>query len=54
MVKMLMIMYHIALCTSYITHFNVAHFLHIRVDHMEQESEIKKGACPRGWVVHKR
>jgi hypothetical protein len=50
MVKMLMIMYNIALCTSYITHFNVAHFLHIRVDHVEQELEIKKEHVQEvGW-----
>jgi hypothetical protein len=50
MVKMLKIMHHIALCTSCIEHFNVAHLLHIRVDHVEPESEIKKEQVQEvGW-----
>jgi hypothetical protein len=32
---------HIALCTPYIVHFNIAHLLHIWVDHMEPKAEIK-------------
>jgi hypothetical protein len=43
-------MHHIALCTSFIEHFNVAHLLHIRVDHVEPESEIKKEQVQEvGW-----
>jgi hypothetical protein len=34
-------MHHIALCTPYIVHFNIAHLLHIRVDHAEPKTEIK-------------
>jgi hypothetical protein len=36
-----MIMYHIALCTPYIILFNCGHHLHIRVDHVEPESEFQ-------------
>jgi hypothetical protein len=39
MVKVLIIMYHIALCTSCIAHFDVAHLLHIWVDHVEPRTE---------------
>jgi hypothetical protein len=42
MVKVLMIMYHITLCTTCITTFNVAHLLHKRVEHMEPKAEIQK------------
>jgi hypothetical protein len=38
MVKMLMIMYHIAFCTPCIALFNGGHLLHKRVDHVELES----------------
>jgi hypothetical protein len=39
MVKVLIIMHHIALCTPYITHFDVAHILHIRVDRVEPKTK---------------
>jgi hypothetical protein len=35
----LVIMYHIELCTPCIAHFNVTHLLHILVDHAEPKSE---------------
>jgi hypothetical protein len=41
MVKMLMIMHHIALYTSCIALFNCGHLLHIQVDHAEAESEFQ-------------
>jgi hypothetical protein len=50
MSKVLLIMHHIALCTQCITHFNVAHLLHILIDHVELESEIKKEQVQEvGW-----
>jgi hypothetical protein len=50
MVKMHIIMYHIAPCTLCIAHFNVTHLLHIRVDHVEPESEVKKEQVQEvGW-----
>jgi hypothetical protein len=39
MVKVLIIMHHIALCTPCITLVNGGHVLHMRVDHAEPESE---------------
>jgi hypothetical protein len=41
MVNMLMIMHHIALCTSCIALFTCGHLLHIRVDHVKSESEFQ-------------
>jgi hypothetical protein len=41
MVKMLMIMHHIALCIPCIALCNCGHLLHMRADHMEQKSEIQ-------------
>jgi hypothetical protein len=41
MVKMLMIMHHIALCTPCIAIVNCGHLMHIRVGHAEPESEIQ-------------
>jgi hypothetical protein len=38
---MLLIMHHIALCISSIALFNCDHLLHIRVDHVEPESELQ-------------
>jgi hypothetical protein len=38
---MLLIMHHIALCISSIALFNYDHLLHIRVDHVEPESELQ-------------
>jgi hypothetical protein len=54
MVKMLMIMHHIVLCTSCIGLLNYGHLLHIRVDHTESESEFQ--AKQVQWVSedHKR
>jgi hypothetical protein len=40
MSRMLLFIYHIALCTPCITLFNCGHLLHIWVDHTEQKSEI--------------
>jgi hypothetical protein len=34
-------MHHIALCTPCISHSNVAYLLHMRVDHVEPESEFQ-------------
>jgi hypothetical protein len=34
-------MHHIALCIPCIVHFNVAHLLHIRIDHAELRTEIQ-------------
>jgi hypothetical protein len=39
MVKVLMIMHHIVLCTPCIILFNYDHLLHIRVDHVEPKME---------------
>jgi hypothetical protein len=39
MVKVLIIMHHIALCTPCITHFDIAYLLHIRVDRVEPKTE---------------
>jgi hypothetical protein len=36
-----MIIHHIALCTRCIALFNCGHLLHIRVDHVEPESEFQ-------------
>jgi hypothetical protein len=54
MVKMLMIMHHIALCTSCIALFNCCHLLHIWVDHAEPESKFQVKQVQ--WVseVYKR
>jgi hypothetical protein len=41
MVKMLKIMHHIALCTPYNALVNCGPLLHIRVDHVESESEFQ-------------
>ncbi len=41
MVKLLMIMHHIALCTPCIALVNGGHLLHMRVDHAEPESEFQ-------------
>jgi hypothetical protein len=41
MFKVLMIMYHIALCTTCITLVNCGHLLYIRVDHAEPKSEFQ-------------
>jgi hypothetical protein len=41
MVKILMIMHHIALCIPFIAIFNCEHLLHMRVDHAEQESKFQ-------------
>jgi hypothetical protein len=41
MVKMLMIMHHITLCTPCIALCNCGHLLHMWVDHAEQKSEIQ-------------
>jgi hypothetical protein len=50
MLRLFLFMHHIALCTPYIAHLNVVHLLHIRVDHVEPESEIKKGQVQEvGW-----
>jgi hypothetical protein len=38
---MLLFMHHITLCTSCIVLFNCGHVLHIRVDHVESESEFQ-------------
>jgi hypothetical protein len=38
MVKVLMIMHHIALCTICIALCNCVHLLHIRVDHVESKT----------------
>jgi hypothetical protein len=43
------ILHHIALCTPCITHINVVHLLHIRVDHKEPESEFQ--AKQVRWVL---
>jgi hypothetical protein len=43
-------MHHIAHCIPYIAHFNIVHLLHIQVDHVEPESEIKKEQVQEvGW-----
>jgi hypothetical protein len=39
MLRLLLFMHHIALCTPCITLFNCGHILHIRVDHAEPKSE---------------
>jgi hypothetical protein len=39
MVKVLMVMQHITLCTTYIALFNCGHLLRIRVDHVESRTE---------------
>jgi hypothetical protein len=39
MVKMLMIMHHIAPCSPCIALVNCGHLLHMRVDHVKLESE---------------
>jgi hypothetical protein len=41
MVKMLMIIHHIELCTSYIALVNCGHLLHIWVDHAEPKSKFQ-------------
>jgi hypothetical protein len=48
MVKVLIIMHHIALCTPCIAYFAVAHLLHIRVDHVEPKT--KNQAEQVQWV----
>jgi hypothetical protein len=42
MVKVLMIMHHITLCSICIALVNGGHLLHIRVDHAEPEAEVQK------------
>jgi hypothetical protein len=42
MVKVLMIMHHITLCTLCIALVNGDHLLHMRVDHAEPEAEVQK------------
>jgi hypothetical protein len=42
MVKMLMIMHHITLCTLCIALVNDDHLLHMRIDHAESEAEVHK------------
>jgi hypothetical protein len=42
MVKVPMIMYHIALCIPCIALVNGGHLLHMRVDHTEPEAEVQK------------
>jgi hypothetical protein len=42
MVKVLMIMHHIALCTSCIALVNGGHLFHMQVDHVEPEAEVQK------------
>jgi hypothetical protein len=42
MVKVLMIMHHIALCTLCIALVNGDHLLHMRVDHAEPKAEVQK------------
>jgi hypothetical protein len=54
MLRLLLFMHHIALCTPYIAHFNVAHLLHMRVDHAEPNIEIQVEQAPWVSVVHKR
>jgi hypothetical protein len=39
MIRILMIMHHIALCTPCIALCNYDHLLHIRVDHVEPKTE---------------
>jgi hypothetical protein len=41
MVKVLVIMHHIALCTPCIALVNYGHLLHIRIDRVEPEAEIQ-------------
>jgi hypothetical protein len=42
MLRFFLFMHHNALYTSCIAYFNVVHFLHIWVDHVEPEEEIQK------------
>jgi hypothetical protein len=48
MINMLLIVLHIALCTSCIALFNCSHFLHIQVHHVE--SKMKNQAEQVQWV----
>jgi hypothetical protein len=41
MVKVLLIMHHIALCIPYIALVHCGHLLHMRVDHVEPKSEFQ-------------
>jgi hypothetical protein len=41
MLRLLLFMHHIALCTPCIALFNCGHLLHIRVDHVEPKSKIQ-------------
>jgi hypothetical protein len=41
MVKALMIMHHIALCTPCIAYFNVGHLLHIRYNPADPKMEVR-------------
>jgi hypothetical protein len=41
MLRLLLFMHHIVLCTPCIILFNCVHLLHKRVDHAEQKSEIQ-------------
>jgi hypothetical protein len=48
-------MYHIALCTPCIALVNDGHLLHMRVDHVEPEAEVRKGRKTKECSeVHKR
>jgi hypothetical protein len=47
-------MHHIALYTTCIAHFNVAHLLYIQVEHAEQKTEIQAEQALGVSVVHKQ
>jgi hypothetical protein len=53
MVKMLMIMQHITLCTPCITLFNCDHLFAYTLDPAESKSEIQVEQAQRSMVVHK-
>jgi hypothetical protein len=52
MLRLLLFMHHIALYTPYIAHFNVAHLLHIWVDHTEPKMKIQAEQALGVSVVH--
>jgi hypothetical protein len=55
MIRLLLFMHHFAL--AYLMHCTMSISIDVCayvIDHVEPESEIKRGASPRGWVVHKR
>jgi hypothetical protein len=54
MVKVLMIMHHIELCTPCIILFDCDHLLHIRVDHVEPKTEDQSEQVQWVLEVHKR